>query len=263
MCPKCEAKKCERKKCEKQDKKCEKFERCEKLDKCEKVEKCEKIEKIEKCEKVEKKYENREECGVEVSKRLIYLSADQPSELAFSLKAEAVVSDIPLVNADLDLGVAGELDIVKIISNASFAYAITVTNNNCYDIVITSLYDPLFLVNNICGNCCNFINFECPVYSDRCVSLNRCFKKNGELIGCDKINLCPGAVGTFVVRGCLNTRKLQINNFVVLKYKKCGSDRQYVIKSKEESLCLVNNFEADINEKTLTIDPLENTPETD
>jgi hypothetical protein len=177
---------------------------------------------------------------VEVTKELIYLSADHPSESIFQCEStEVTVDNTPSVVLDAN-GESYERVCIK--SNVSFGYSITVRNCCKHDIHVVSVVDPLLTINNCCGSGCTFINFCKPAYSEHCVELNCRYKRNGELVdGCIKI--CPGKVGVFTIRGVCNSRKLSVRNFAFVRYKLCGSDNEHLVRSENESFCLENNFE--------------------
>lgn len=181
------------------------------------------------------------EKSVTLAKKLIFSSAEFPEETEMYIN---INGEIQYTNDDETVTIGGELGWAKrkIKSNMSFAFTLTVTNSFDKDIIITSLVDPLLTVTkSSCNSCCNFILFCKPAYSVSGECLNRCYTKHGELIN-DTIKICPGKVGIFTIRGCANSRKLNIANFAVLKYKFCGSDREYVVNSDVETLAMENEL---------------------
>lgn len=175
--------------------------------------------------------DDKNKCAVTLCKKLIYTSAEYPSETDFLFDLEGNIID------DVNVDIKFEKKTIK--SNMTFAFTLVVTNNLRNDIFITSCVDSLLTVNNNCLNVSSYINFARPTYSENGICLNRCFRKNGELVD-NQIRLCSGKVGEFTFRGCVNSRRLSINNFAILKYSVCDSDHEYIVRSNDESFVLEN-----------------------
>jgi hypothetical protein len=183
----------------------------------------------------------RENGDVSLTKKLIFSSAEFPSISEFyiniALGLTANITDFATVDLALKAGYVK----VTVNSTVSFAYSLIIANNTCHNIEVTSVNDSMLTVSNLYFNPNSFINWALPAFSERDVRFNDAFRRTGELIRCDDpIDICPGKIGIITIRGSVNSANLTLDNFAVMKYRLCDSDREHVVFSNDAPLALVN-----------------------
>lgn len=158
-------------------------------------------------------------CDLEVTKKLIYLCEKPPLEIDV---------DVEIVN-----GIEIKIGVQATLINSCFAYVIALKNDSDSNIDVTSIIDPLLTVNGRRVIHC-FIHFSEPKFSDK-YSPNPCWPDSGELIN-EPLVILPKCTLFVTIKGKLMCKKLNLCNFVFVKYEKNGVANSVQVSSPELKL---------------------------